>query len=262
MIRQNGKARKLVPFLFVAAMLTAAAGCSRNDAPETDKQLRVAATTVGKQVKDPWLAFLALEKQTTTILKAEAGHCETKFAFPKGEDCREIPAKKLVAKLKADYLKQAIMAGRVGAMAYLFSEPAPEDEFYVFAALRKEMVPNLLDLAKTTKGLPEDRPILMAAAKLIADGDETILNTEKAISYYAMAWAAGEAQAADSVARLFLSINDPRNAYLWSLRCTGSCQRGYAVALNQLQDQFTPEAAMQIQKLAATSSVIELDTGR
>lgn len=238
--------------VFTPLMLCAVLLLSACEEQITSTALRTARAALeeAKAIKDPWEAFELLEDRKAALFEI----CSTQVCKNDNDAARE-----LLAKQRIHYLSSAIDQSNPAALAFLYSRGTPsfEDEY---TALRKASIHKLLDYADKATGKTEDRPVLMAAGKMVAEGKAVMLDTGRAFNYYARAWAAGEVWAANRAAMLFLSINDMRNAYFWSLRCTTDCERAYEVELDRLQKHLTPEAVKQAQKLAATTSVIEIGT--
>jgi hypothetical protein len=242
--------RWMLPLLLSAAALLA--GCDEpgvKEAAAAEVALRAALNEV-KAIKDPWDAFKLLDLRETAALTSN-NPCYR-------GTCKEVPAWEISTKERIRLLGLAVDQNRVEALSYLYANGFTTSDEYT--PLRRASVPKLFAYADKAQGKAEDRPLLMLAGRLVADGNETMLDTSRAVGYYARAWAAGEPTAANAAATLFLRINDQRNAYLWSLRCTGDCQRDTSIALTTLQATLTPEAAKQAQRVAATPSVVELDT--
>lgn len=207
--------------------------------------------TQARAVQDPWTAFKQLNAAEAVIMTDNNPQC------PNGE-CLQQQSRNAVADLRVELLDAAIRAKRPAAFLFLYSE---DGESYKYTPLRKSSISSLMEIAeRATGGTAEDRRILMLAANLVAQGNFVMRDTSKAVEYYARAWAADEESAANLAAQQFLDINDLRNAYLWSLRCTGNCKRNASIQLDRLESALSPEAAKQIQKSAASRSVVELDT--
>lgn len=242
--------RRMWPLLLGAAILLT--GCDEpgvKEAAAADMALRAALDEV-KAVKDPWEAFKLLDARETAALTSN-NPCYR-------GTCKDVPAWDASTKERVRLLGLAVDQNRADALSFLYAKGFSTSDEYT--PLRRASVPKLFTYADKASGKAEDRPLLMLAGRLVADGNEAMLDTSRAVGYYARAWAAGEPTAANAAATLFLRINDQRNAYLWSLRCTGDCQRDSAIALTTLQAALTPEAAKQAQRVAATPSVVELDT--
>jgi hypothetical protein len=210
-----------------------------------------------KTVQSPWKAFKELsevEAEITSKVKLCRldGHCE------------KVPALETASTLRIELLKAAIKENPSNALAVLYGQY--DKKYHVlwrneYQPLKESSVANLLKYVDKHKGTPtEDGPLLLAAGNLYSSGEAVMKDTSKAVAYYAQAWSAGQKQAANSAAEMFLKINDIRNAYMWSLRCIDTCNRSYELHLEALQESLTPAAARQVQKAAAISSVIELDT--
>jgi hypothetical protein len=228
------------------------AGCDEpgvKEAAAAELALRSALEEV-KAVEEPWKAFKLLDSRETAALTSNNPCYQG--------TCKNVPSWDVSAKERVRLLGLAVDQNRAEALAYLYAKGFSTSDEY--KPLRRASVPKLFAYADNSSGKPEDRALLMLAGRLVAEGNETMLDTSRAVGYYARAWAAGEPTAANAAAMLFLRINDQRNAYLWALRCTGDCQRDNAVALATLQVVLTPEAAKQAQRVAATPSVVELDT--
>lgn len=247
--------RKLLILGLVPLLLCS---CSKRDsvAAAADAALVTALEQV-KGKSDPWVAFLELGEKEKRIL-ADNPPCYVS-GLVGNEVCNPVPARKQVAETRARLLGQAIDAGNKRALVFLYAN-ATEREY---PALWSSSIPRLMAIAEKGVARPEDAMIFALAGDRIAEGKHTIRDTGKAVAYFAQAWAAGAPQAANSAAMLFLSINDRRNAYLWSLRCTTGCQRSdrypESVQLDDLERRLSPAAIRQAQNLATDPSVVEID---
>lgn len=244
-------ARHAMVVLLMTAGAALLSGCEEEgvkEAAAADKAL-IAALEEVKAIQDPWEAFQLLDQRETAALTSNnpciSGTCKT------------VPTWKTTTDERVRLLGKALEQDRPEALFALYAKGMAEDEY---TALRRATLPKLFAFADKASGKPNERDLLMLAARLVAGGQEVMLDTSRAVGYYARAWAAGEPRAANLAATLFVHVNDPRNAYLWSLRCTGECRRDSSVALELLQDALSPEAAKQAQRFAATPSVVELDT--
>jgi hypothetical protein len=130
------------------------------------------------------------------------------------------------------------------------------------AERRASFVPKILAAADAASGNDKDRKLLYTAGLILTNGDYAVRDAARASEYLAKAWAAGESRAAADAARLYRSINDFRNAYLWSLRCINQCARDTTIELSEFEGKLSPEAAKQAQKAALDPTVIELPLGR
>jgi hypothetical protein len=244
------------PRTWALSLVTATllAGCS----PPVARDIQAAARAANQElavaikdveaVNDPLDAFKQLDAAESRILKAN-NPC------PSHGPCEDVPAWNTSAELRVSYLATAIEAKRPEAFVVLYNLAGPE-----YKQLRHQSGQRLLECADTVRGTAEDRPVLMLAGQVVAEGNDVMRDTARAVGYYARAWAAGESQAAQRAARQFLGINDLRNAYLWSLRCTAGCERGDDLALPRLEQSLSPEAARQAQEIAPLASVVELET--
>lgn len=250
---------RAAPLAVLAAFMLCGCEDGEKAAATADAALRQALEET-KAIPDPMLALTTLQNREVATSKAN-NPCYTPV-YENRVICVAVPARQVVAEQKVRLLSQAIDRADRRAFSFLYSKRLDaEDEF---AALRIASVPKLLAYADKALGEPQDARLLAVAAQFAAEGNLTIRDTYKAVNYYARAWGAGYAQAADGAALLFLSINDVRNAYLWSLRCTVECRRTSdypkSVTLEALQQRLSPEAVKQAQALAASPSVVEIDT--
>lgn len=235
------------------------AGCSPNqDAQEeAANAVQIGLTSAidhAKTTKDPVVAFTQLATSEKLILNAN------KLCDRRGANCKVVPQMNESLELRIKLLKQAIKEKRPEALYFLYGTAGTRGAEY--EPLENVAAPFLIKYLDTVKVTSEkDAVLIYAAGDIFAQGDAVVRDSSKAASYYARAWALGQSQAANSAAKMFLAINDERNAYLWSLRCTGECKRSDPVRLEALQEALTPAAAKQAEKTAAMPSVIELETG-
>lgn len=252
------KSRKImIPILlFVASILLV--GCD-SPSQRAEKELEAEVQFLIAQVKskeNSWLAFKQLSQGLTELSKKR--NCDV---FGR---CPEAPVWKTASDLRLELLKSAVQEKSHAALILIYSKDAGDyQDFWrnEYQSLKKSYVQNVFDYVDKQKGISsDDSELLKIAGDLCASGDEVIQDTNKAVTYYARAWAAGRTQAAASASEMFLSMNDVRNSYLWSLRCIGACNRSYEISLDNLQKSLTPAAIQQAQKAAAAPSIIELDT--
>jgi hypothetical protein len=229
-------------------------GCSPSEQSEV-AQNHAAAEQVAlegaRKAATPWAAFNILDAQ-----RQAASNAYRTCSFVDG--CRPLPMSDLFVQALGFYLAAAAQAGNAEALVFLF---APENANKAeYAVVRSAAAPKLLALAGRVPGRAGDRRLLMTAADVLASGQAAVLDSNRAVGLYARAWAAGDPQAADAAAQVFLRINDYLNAYLWSLRCVGACVRSSHLELWKLQAKLSPQAAQQAQAAASAPSVVEIDT--
>jgi hypothetical protein len=241
--------------------LVAIAACSKEQASSqqqdsaavAEKDLQATLAEVQLE-RDPWKAFQRLDARETEILK-ENNPCS-------GGTCLPVPSWNKSSAERLRLMASALSQGKKEAYEYLYSKELNEQDEYT--ALRRASVDKLLSFAEILPGAKGDEKLILLAADLLAGGNEVVRDTSRAVGLYARAWAMGQAQAAERAARVFLSINDLRNAYLWSLRCVGACSRtqygSESIDLNQLQSRMSPLAVKQAQKQAADQGVVEIDS--
>lgn len=234
-------------------------GCTWESADEVQSKLRTAALKAiedAKAVDDPWQAHEKLAAAFSEINKPKV--CG--LARYGESICQKVPDD-ATAEVRAElerYEDAAIKKGNPDAIVSVFDAGAVYGEKKARLA---KLAPDILAAADRLRGTPDDQDALRAAGLIASQGTVSVRNTTRAIGYFARAWAAGNADAANDVANVYSAINDYRNAYLWSLRCVNPCRRtGTNVELDDLQEKLNPAAAKQIEALASDPSVIALDT--
>lgn len=233
--------------LVVAASL-ALAGCDPTEQAKKADMLETELTRAAKQ-SDPLQAFQTVQAVKSRL--CESGNCDGNPVWVKaGQD-------------EVKYLSAAIKQGNPKAFAVLYG-PAYGNSAGSIEQVRSrpESASNLLAMADRLPGAtPYEGLLLRYAGILVMEGKHVVRDTTRAANLFARAWAAGDPGAANIAARLYISDNDLRNAYLWSLRCTGKCERDTQANLDTLQQRLSPEAIKQAQQAAQDASIIELTTG-
>lgn len=248
---------RMLQYIAAFVIAGAAAGCddgvqARKDAEMQKKiaaneKILAADLTAAEGIGDSWQAFQALKA-------TEAKVCV-------GDPCTFYPSWQKLVDAENKRLTGAVAKGEPKAFETLYSPKPDTADGYAQARAATENVSRFLAYADQLHGAQaKDRTLLRRAAQLVLDGKYTVRDTTHAGSYLARAWAAGDRSAANSAALLYITINDYRNAYLWSLRCTSECSRDSQIDLDSLQRRLSPEAAKQAQQAALDTSVIELDT--
>jgi hypothetical protein len=241
----------LVALGFLAFTLLGCSPSGQSEVAKNHAAAEQAAIEGARKAGTPWAAFNILNAH-----RRAAPNAYRTCSFADG--CRPLPMSDQCRQALGFYLSAAAQAGESEALVYLFApENADKAEYEV---VRSAAAPKLLALAERAPGRAGDRRLLMTAADVLASGQAAVLDSRRAVGFYARAWAAGEPKAADRAAQVFLRINDDLNAYLWSLRCVGACVRSIGLALPEVQRKLSPQAAKQAQEAAATPSVIEIDT--
>lgn len=230
--------------------ILAMSGCGNAGVERADFALNMALKE-SMAIDDPWVAFETLRTREESIYKNHKVCTRDLFG---DESCQTVAAQSKVTAQRVQYLILAVEQSKAQALAYLYSTTVTTNDEY--AQLRKASVEKLLAFADNASGAPVDGPALWRAGQVIAQGDATVLDADRALRYFARAWAAGQKQAADSAALLSLSLKDKCSAYLWSLRCTDRCQRDNAVSLAKLQQSLSTEALHHAQSLARSSTAI------
>jgi hypothetical protein len=215
-----------------------------------------AAAIAATKKADPW--------QTSVELRAIEARLEgtcTTSVWTGSTSCGNLTERQMRAKAQEldhqseRYELAAVKQGNPSAVLAAYSATT-------LTAPYVALVPHVVALADKARGTAEDRPLLLVAGQLYASGRYVVKDTTRAVGYLSKAWAAGFSDAAIDAAALYLEINDYRNAYLWSLRCIGTCDRGKKLnlSLEYLQTRLSPEAARQAQTSASDGSIVELDT--
>lgn len=253
---------KLIFTAFVASMLLAACGDSpdkiaREGSAAADNDIRKAIESA-KSLKDPWQAFEHLLLMERIAFKTHSVCARSDYGI--NSVCGEVPAADIAAKERLRYLGLSLEQNNQSALVFLFGMESDERDYKAHAPLRKEHINRLLAAADAAGAKHQDGLLFLVAGDTTAAGKEIILDTSRAVGYFARAWALDQPQAANRAAMVFTSINDFRNAYLWSLRCISPCVRHYS--LPDFQHKLSADAAKQAQAAAANSSVVELRGAR
>lgn len=169
-------------------------------------------------------------------------------------DCTALPLYERISKARMAWLVKSLDENPEQSLAWLYAERMEHPD--EFTALRQQSIPKLLAYAEQTAGSSiKDRAVLELAGTITGEGRYVLRDGPRAAAFYAKAWAAGAASAANKAAQLFYHANDYRNAYMWSLRCVGECQRSSALDLDDLQHRLSPEAIKQAQQAAAGNAI-------
>jgi|GEM_PF-2345843 len=231
-----------------------------------DKKIRFATSTAlaaAEKDKNPLAAFLRLESAKDAVIDIE--HEANKRCPYEGlfhGNCVSSPDLKDISAAQVKYIGTAIEQGDSSALARLYSPITFIGDENVFSPLRTHYMPLLLSTADKGAGRsPLEIVLNLRAGEATLGGQYAVRDTERAVGYFARAWAAGDVQTADTIADVFQKLGDDRNTYLWALRCTDGCKRNSNLDLDSLQQKLSPEASKQAQQAAATPSVIELATG-
>lgn len=239
-----------------AASLTLMSGCGQSNASHvvfTPVQAD-AAIIEAKHGGDPWKTRNALETIATRLLDT----CDSS-GWSGTTTCGDLTRLQMQGRIdkineEADrYLLEAVKQAHPAAVRVAFERKDIGKPFV-------DLVPVVVQAAEKAGGTPADRDLLLMTGRFYGEGRYVVRDTSRAVGYLARAWAAGDKQAAAESAMLFKQINDTRNAYLWALRCVGSCERGPYMRLEELEADMSAEAAKQAQKAAGDPSVVELDT--
>lgn len=250
--------RTRIHVALLAAASLAACGKSAEDVSAELGAKAVAAMAEAKKAGDPWKAHEQLAGVLNT-LTAQAS-CGRNFVSGMPE-CKGVPAATEAA-VRAELVRyegEAVKKGEPAAIEAAYNAAASGRDYDEASKRLPEYAPAMLAAAERAQGTPQDAGVLYVAGLLVAGGKVTMRDSGRAVAFLARAWAAGRPQAANDAAMHFLSINDQRNAYLWSLRCTAPCARSSDVDLQRLQNALQPAAAKQAQAAASDAAVVELD---
>jgi hypothetical protein len=229
----------------VIASVLALSGCEPVEQVMKEETLSTQLKVAAKQ-SDPLQAFQTVQAVKATL--CPSGECDHHPLWVKAGDD------------EVKYLTAALKQGNAKAFATVYG-PARGNSAASIERVRSqpEIISSLLTYADRLAGATLDEGMLLRyAALLVMEGKYTVRDTTRAATFFARAWAAGDAQAAGLASRLYIADNDYRNAYLWSLRCTGKCERDAQANLDTLQERLNPEAIKQAQQAALDPSVIEL----
>lgn len=183
--------------------------------------------------KDPWHAWQTLSANAPADMSPEL--------------------KLQYANLASTLVLKAARQNNPDALVMVFSR----DDGNGFIRSRAELYEPLLKLAEQAEGGKGDMKLLSAAGDILQKGQLIIQDSQRAAGFYARAWLAGDTDAPGRLYRLYQSLKDPASAYLWSLRCIGSCTTisDERPALESL----SPRQIQWIQKLAHDKSVITVN---
>lgn len=230
------------------AVILALAGCEPAEQAQKEDMLATELVTASK-LKDPLKAF-----QTVQAVKSKlcaSGSCDHVPLWVKAGDD------------EVKYLTAAVKQGSLNAFATVYG-PAYGNSAGSIERVRSlpESTLSFLAHAHRLPGTTLDEALLLRyAGLLIMEGKYAVRDTTRAANFLARAWVAGDTEAAGIASGLYISNNDYRNAYLWSLRCTGKCERDTRANLDTLQQRLDPDAIKQAQQAAQDASIIELATG-
>lgn len=155
-----------------------------------------------------------------------------------------------IIKAEGEYFEKGVMAGDPQMLRELYSRPHTNAN-----TLQAELKDRVLDQAKSSSN-PD---VLFAAALIYNDSTMRVRDTKMAIFYFKKAYASGDEESAGLLSRIYQRRNDNENAYLWSLRCIGACDRGMgtmvgerinAIDLAELEKTLSLPAIERIQQAA------------
>lgn len=245
---RQGIGQRLLKLATLAAAISLSACSQFSDERAEARRTLQHALAAAEKADGPWARFEILERADTQVSRL----CEPESRYSAGP-CGGMPEENKVRELLAQNLKAAVDANAPGAIVRVLTWHYR----HPLAPLASHKVLALAD--GPSVGPPHERAILWLAGREIAKGEVVIANANKALALFARAAALGEHQAAGDAARMLLKMNDPRNAYLWSLRCIAPCQRTSEIELDRLQERMSPAAALQTQAIAQDFTVLELD---
>lgn len=120
-------------------------------------------------------------------------------------------------------------------------------------------VPVFLSKVDKLPGKKSDIKFLLTAAQVYDEGHWVIKDSNHAVALYARAWAAGAVYAPKNLWEVFTELKEPASAYLWGIRCTGSCSIS-TDELNALaQSSLTAKQIRLIQQLAKDNSIVTVN---
>lgn len=250
--------------VLLAALTLAACGPSRQDMVRGLSQQGAQAVEKTAKIADPWEAHQFLRNEQESLRKrwnkAAEGTCNIW-----GDNCLKIPQQTVEAiETELDrLLLAAIEKDSPDAARYAFDAYGNAlSDFRGNEDARRLMVryaPAMVAAAERAKGTEADAPILVFGGRLLLNGAYVNRDTDRGVAMMARAWAAGQLQAANYIARAYNNMNDVRNAYFWSLRCVEPCGRDDDLRLNKLEASLQPDAARQVQQAALNDQLLRLE---
>lgn len=235
----------LTKLALAVAVSLALAGCEPVEQVKKENTLSAQLEVAAKQ-NDPLQAFQTVQAVKATL--CPSGSCDHHPLWVKAGDD------------EVKYLTNALKRGDAKAFATVYA-PAYGNSAPSIERVRSQPESSSRFLAYADRiagATPGEGMLLRYAGLLVTEGKHAVRDTTRAATFFARAWAAGDVEAASAASRLYIADNDYRNAYLWSLRCTGKCERDVPANLDTLQQQLSPDAIKQAQQAAQDMSVVEL----
>jgi len=236
--------------LTIAAFI-ALSGCN-NDKMNTEISYNLSSIVDAKKIADPWEAYKVIDARHD-IASAERGKfCDDLYTFltTNGTSCEFNASWHALGEEGDRYLLLAASQINPKALSILFARVNDGKSKKI------EVAPKIIQAAESSSN-PE---LLLLAGRILGDGEFAVRDTGRSIEFLARSWALGNTEAAFEASKQFKAINDIRNGYLWSLRCTAGCNRNYPYTLEMFEQHLSPEAAKQVQKAAGDPTIIDLDT--
>ncbi|CAB3754738.1 hypothetical protein [Paraburkholderia humisilvae] len=255
---------KLAWLAIAVAMVPLLTACG----PDPSNKLRSDAEAavkrqMGKDV-DPAKSFTGIRNARTSV----AQQCDDYngiYYFSMRKACsEELESMKAAA---IGPIEDALLAGNVGVgqiaigalSANAFDDLSEEVRNIV---AHPEVATSIVATAVSLNGLSTDqaRTYEMLAADVLVAGQGVPADRVRGVQLYDSAWSAGEPLAAAMLANAYVQGRDSVNAYLWSLRCTGTCLAGLIpeAARGALEQTLDPQTITDLRQKAKDPTVLNL----
>lgn len=252
----------------VAAVLTGISillsGCGKD--PSGDIRAKSEAIVKSATVKDadPAKSYASLRDARVALAKTCNGYEGIYRSHVSGACSEEMESLKAAA---LDPLQDSLQAGDVGTARVFIAAFAPNatddlsDEVRAIVA-KPDLAANVLATADALKGQATDqaKAYEVLAGILLVSGKGVAVDRARGVDFYQQAWIAGEQIAAAKLANVYAQGRDSVNAYLWSLRCAGSCLVDLSpdAGRSALEQSLDPATLKSIRSKAPDQTVLNL----
>ena len=156
------------------------------------------------------------------------------------------------------HLSQAVLDGDTAAAMALTEVMPGEPESLQPRNIISEVASSVIKRADSLFGQKSDqaRAFLRLAGNITRDGVGVPVNYDRATTYYAAAWVAGDTVAAGLASNVYDHMHDLVNEYLWALRCAGACTG--IVAPQELEQNLDGLTMKLVQSKATDPNVLGL----
>lgn len=146
-----------------------------------------------------------------------------------------------------DYLFKSAEQMNTAALKLIYTR-------YPYLPNSKKLAPKILAVAESSK----DQDVVLLAGQIVASDSYVIKDSIKAVSLLTKAWVLGSEQAAEETSVVYSELHDDKNAYLWALRCTGSCTRSISDEIKGYESKLSTEMIKHIQAAAKDKSILSI----